>query len=327
MNSRFYKTMTLARFNDHEPEVSGDGLMGSGEPQPPEQAPEHQEQPPAAPSQPDGLMATGDADGTKAPGSDPKSVVPEQFINKETGEVDSIKLAESYNNLRAEFNKRLNGHGVAPEDAETYLDSIKGEDGNFVMPEGTDRFREVPTDDPALLSFAEVAKEAGLTDKQFELLVQGTMTKWNDLLPEPLNIDAEREKLGRNATAMINANKAWVDGLAEQGLITDELKGRAYELARDATGIKLMQTFREQAGELKIPTEGAQAFDQPMTQKEWYNMTLESHGKPGEDFQTFMERKAALGEQIFGDAPSGSSPAGMGVPDSSTSHLRHTKKA
>lgn len=327
MHTRFFKAMALARFNNPEPEASGDGLLAGGDGTAAPAEPQAEQGPQAAdvqrPAQPQGLLASGDAEGKTAPEGQAKTDIPEQFINKETGEVNVDALAKSYNDLRAEFNRTKNGQlGNTPKDADGYLDALKDENGNFVQPEGTDRFRDIPSDDPAIAAAANAAKEAGLTDKQFQTLLSLTMAEWNGLLPEPLDLDAERDKLGKNAVAMVNANKGWIDGLFEQGLMTEDLHARALELGRDAVGVKLMQVLREQSGEMAIPTNGAQAFDQPMTQAEWYNMTLETHGKPGEDFQAFQERKVKLGEQIFGTEPSGTSPQGLGVPQTSSAHLR-----
>jgi hypothetical protein len=323
MNKRLKKAFMLANFADVEPEGEG-GLLDSGEGVQAEDAVQADaaEQQQEQKAQPEGLLASGDEKGEKEPQKG-ETKIPEQFLNKETGEVNVDALAKSYNDLRAEFNRMKNGQqGKSPEDAAEYFKSVQDEEGKFVMPDGTEKFKEIASDDPAMSAVANAAKEAGLTDKQFKTLVESVMIEWNGLLPEPLNMDAEREKLGKNAAALVNANKSWVVGLKEQGLLTDDMYARAMELGRDATGVQLMQALREQAGEMSIPTMPGSGPDAPMSADAWYNMQFETHAKDGENFQQFMERKSAIGEKIFGNAPAGSSPAGYGVPGTSTSHLR-----
>lgn len=334
INTRFWKAMRLANFNDPEPDADGGGLLAGGDATKPEgeagqQEPAgHEEVKPDNQGQPDGLLASGKDALDLGPMADVDGFnIPEKFIDKESGEVNFKALAKSYEEIRAAYNRASQGKdGKAPENHEDYVKSMQDEDGKFVIPEGTDRFGEIANDDPAILGFAKAAKEAGISDKQFQALVQSTMVEWNGLLPEPLNLDEERDKLGKNAPALINANKAWVKGLLEQGQITEDLYTRAMELGRDAVGVKLMQALREQSGEIHIPTLGANSGDMPMSEKEWYGMQFDTHGKPGEDFQSFMERKTKIGESIFGTDPSGSSPAGLGVPDTSSAHLR-TKRS
>ena len=185
---------------------------------------------------------------------------PEQFWNAEKNELNGEKLAKSYNDLRAEFNKGRKGLGKTPDSPDGYLEDFKieRERGEGDDKKTLERIREVAGDDPALLAFAEVAHKNGLTDKQFKSLVSDAMFAFDGLMPEPFDLDREIEALGMptidDAKNLIATNKNWLDRMHADGTLNEDQYLAARQMGMSALGLQTLNALREQAGEKPIPT-------------------------------------------------------------------------
>lgn len=268
----------------------------------------------------DKIGDTGRAD--LDPGTRPEGLA-DQFWNDDANEIRLPELIKSESEAKAQQSKLANevkelrdlkGVPEKPESADKYLEAegLFNEDGNLILPEaGTDRIRSIPADDPALGAFADIAHKNGLTEKQFLGVVGDFMTSMNPLLPEPLDEAAELASLGDGGKQLVQANRVWADGLLKAGEINKVGHGLAIAMGATAEGVKLINTFRGLSGEMPIPIGAVGDEGTEVTKAEWYAQT------PGrDDPPAVWQEWEKQGEELWGTAPAGTSPAGMGMPRS-----------
>ena len=188
--------------------------------------------------------------------------VPEQFWDKDKGEVRLAALTKSYEDLRKEANRLREdkGKGAALETAEAYLEgfTLSTTRGEGDDTQNLDRVRKFNTDDPALLAFAKVAKKLGLSKDEFDTGLTDFLFDINAMLPPPIDLDSEREKLGGKETAAvkIGTNKRWLKNLQTSGEINEAELGRGIAFCADALGVQLIDKLRTMTGEAPIPLRG-----------------------------------------------------------------------
>lgn len=231
------------------PPAKAPGLMGqSGEEDPPPaEPPKHPaegEPPPAEPAK---------------QGERP-TYVPEQFWNDEKKEVDVEAFAKSYSDIRNQNNKLLQDSGGKPlETEEEYLKDfipptkgrpgVGGEEGKPL-----DRFEEgLDAQDPAFVCAAKAAKSALLSKKQFDEFIISYMEEANNLLPEPVNVAGEMEKLGDGGEVMVQTNVNWVHSLKRNGVINQDQHDLLFDFGSTALGVELVNALRTNSGEKPIP--------------------------------------------------------------------------
>lgn len=203
-----------------------------------------------------------------APGERP-DWVPEQFWNAEQG-YNAGAAARSYSELRADTNARLAkaqqmDEGGKPENASDYLKDWKLPDSEGDDGPDFSRFGELKGDDPALVALAETLHEHGVSQKRFDEIARGVMSRIAEHLPEPFNIEAEWERLGgeergkKMSAGVAAAAKALVGG--EHPYALNETEYRAVlRMGRSATEISaLSKIFARMNGETGpgLPVGGA----------------------------------------------------------------------
>ena len=203
--------------------------------------------------------------------NDPKPItverpegLPEQFWDNESGTFKGNDLFEEYKKekdkslgLRQKLSK---GVPTAPESPESY--QINNE--NFADNLGY----EIPENDIGLGIFKKVAFENGLAQEQFEAIYTGYMKealnneelqKENESNPEPSEEDtqaylkSEMEKLGPDATAVVQGIKNFNQQLLYDGLISKEDFSTAQNMGMSASEVRVMNAYRMKAGDISIP--------------------------------------------------------------------------
>lgn len=235
--------------------------------------------------------------------------MPELIKSEHEARSRQSKLANELSEL-----KKQKGIVEAPEKAEAYLEAegLFDGDGNLTMAENeTDRIRAIPADDPALSAFADIAHKNKLSQDQFQGIVGDFLTAMNPLMPEPLNEEAELAALGKDGKQIVQACRTWADGLLAAGRINDIGHGMAVAMGATAEGVKLINEFRALSGEMQIPLGGPVDGGTMVTREEWYANTPNREASPQE--WADWEKQ---GEELFGTAPAGTSPSGMGMPRS-----------
>lgn len=233
--------------------------------------------------------------------------LPENFWDKEKGEPNVEGMAKSYAELRKAFNERNNdkpGEEASAYAAEEFFD----EEGNFKS-----ETIKVAKDDPALMKAYEAAKEAGLGVKQANAFIDKFLGGMADFMPEPVDPQAELEKLGENGPAVVSGLKTWVDGMKNSGEINDDVHSAIMELGKTAAGIKALDVLRSKTGEMSLPIGEALSGSSHMSLQEWYSATYETHAEAGESRADFQKRMSDLGRKLIGNGHGTFSGSGFGI--------------
>lgn len=227
------------------PGLMGDAAKKAGEPAPGQEPPAHPADAPPAPPQ---------------SAAEKPDYLPEQFWNKEKGEVDLKAFSKSYADVRNQYNKLVQDGGGTPlQDPEDYLKDftpptkgrpgVGGEEG---MP--LDRFQEgLDAQDPAFLAAAKAAKKASMTKKQFDEFVISYMEEANKLLPEPINVENEMKLLGDGGETLVKTNLQWINSLKVNGVLNEDQYNLLMDFGATALGVQLTNALRINSGEKPIP--------------------------------------------------------------------------
>lgn len=161
---------------------------------------------------------------------------PENFWSEDDGP-DVEGLAKAYSELRAKMSA---GKHKAPKDGKYDVTNLKD--------------KGVPDDDPMLKDFVGLAKDQGLSQDQFDQLVE-LYANHVGALEEKVTINREQEmkKLGRNADKVIQSTEQWLTKLHNAGTLNgDELEaiGRA---SNNAAFISALSKIRASYMETDIP--------------------------------------------------------------------------
>lgn len=161
---------------------------------------------------------------------------PENFWSEDDGP-DVEGLAKAYSELRAKMSA---GKHKAPKDGKYDVTNLKD--------------KGVPDDDPMLKDFVGLAKDQGLSQDQFDQLVE-LYANHVGALEEKVTINREQEmkKLGRNADKVIQSTEQWLTKLHSAGTLNgDELEaiGRA---SNNAAFISALSKIRASYMETDIP--------------------------------------------------------------------------
>lgn len=161
---------------------------------------------------------------------------PENFWSEEDGP-DVEGLAKAYSELRAKMSA---GKHKAPKDGKYDVTNLKD--------------RGVPEDDPMLNDFVGLAKEQGLSQDQFDQLVD-LYTKNIGAMEEKIEISREQEmkKLGRNADKVIQSTEQWLTKLHSAGTLNNEELEAMGRASNNAAFISALSKIRASYMETDIP--------------------------------------------------------------------------
>lgn len=225
----------------------------------------------------------------------------EQFWDAEKGEANVETLSKSYKDLRTEFNKR--NDDTIGETVEDYGTE------EFYTLDGMEGMKEDPVMQLALVQ----AQEAGMGVKQAQTFISKFMVGLTEFAPQPVDLNAEIEKLGKNGRHMVSGLKTWVDGMKNQGDINDEVHSEILKLGASAAGIRALDVLRQKSGVMNIPTGTAVHGTTHMSSEDWYSATFETHAEAGETRDSYEMRMSKAGETIFGTGHGTFDGSGHGV--------------
>jgi len=189
--------------------------------------------------------------------------LPAEFWDEENGTFKANDLFEEYKKekdkalgLRQKLSK---GAPAAPESPDAYqIDSTKMAEETGV---------EIPENDPGLNIFKQVAFENGLDQEKFENIVHGYMkasmnSKELQEMSQPQGPseedqkayrDEEMKKLGDNAQGQIQGIKNWNQQLFYDGVLSKEDFETAQNMGMSAKEIRVINAYRQAAGNMTIP--------------------------------------------------------------------------
>lgn len=230
--------------------------------------------------------------------------IPEKFWDAKAGEIKTDAMAKAYADLEkahGQLKRDKQGTGKdVPERAEDYFkDGLDlGDDVKNLSLEGPD--------DPGLKAWSEVCHKYGIGKNLATDLAKDMFGMMDKHAPAPIDPDAEFDKLGKGADALIDGVFVYYDGLYQSGQISADDAAHVNELVKTASGVRFLANMRQMAGEEAIPmvaSTGAAA----MTKSQWQEAFKEAVNS--KDYAE-QERLEKIGESIFGTAASRGGPAG-----------------
>jgi len=174
----------------------------------------------------------------QAPVPERPEYIPEKFYNPETGEIRTEEMAKSYTQLEKfstgkeeEMEERI-VEKLAQEHAENVPENYELP----ALPEGITE--EMVNANPLTEWWKDTAKENGFTQDEFEA---GVVAYVEQMQSQQVDIDAEKQKLGENANARIDA----VNDFASKYFPPDEYEALQMTLGTSAEGILALERIME----------------------------------------------------------------------------------
>ena len=161
---------------------------------------------------------------------------PENFWDEESGP-DVEGLAKAYSELRAKMSA---GKHKAPKDGKYEVTSLKD--------------KGIPEDDAMLKDFVGLAKDQGLSQEQFDQMVDLYLNHMGAAEEQfKTSRDTEMKKLGRNAEKIVQSTEQWLTKMQNAGTLNQseiEAIGRA---SNNAAFISALHKIRASYMETDIP--------------------------------------------------------------------------
>jgi len=230
--------------------------------------------------------------------------IPEKFWDAKEGAVKTDAMAKAYADLEkahGQLKRDKQGTGKdVPESAEDYFkDGLDlGDDVKNLSVQGPD--------DPGLKAWGDVCHKYGIGKELATNLAKDMFGMMDQHAPAPIDPDAEFDKLGKGADALIDGVFVYYDGLQKSGQLSAEDADQVNELAKTANGIRFLANMRAMAGEEAIPMV-ASSGERGMTRDQWD--TAFKAAVNSQDYAE-QERLEKIGESIFGTGTARGGPAG-----------------
>lgn len=234
--------------------------------------------------------------------------IPEQFWTTgegdEPGQVNSDAMVKSWKDTRAELAslKAVEGTEV-PEKADAYV---------FTPPTETSvNYDNLNQEDPGMMAIREAAKEAGLSQKQFQTMVGKFFETAENAIPEPFDMDAEMAIVGKNGKAVLDANIRWAQDMMARGLIGQQEYEEFEAMGATGYGVRFLAKVRQEAtGERPIPLEAAPVEGNLPSKEELHQMMGDPKYSNDAKFRADVDGKF---EAVYGTDPAPSSERNMGI--------------
>lgn len=198
----------------------------------------------------------------------PPEWLPENFVKD--GKADYESLAKSWRDLRGKISK---GAHNAPAN------------GKY----DTSKFGENVEDNPMASTMVGWAKDNGLSQAQFDDLVDRLQTNAKEMLEgDMVDPKAEMAKLGPNANAMVNGMVDWARGLVNKGVWSKDDFEEFKIMGGTARGLQALVKIRT-AYEGRVPIESAPMEGAP-SKDEMYAMVADPRYKTDSAYRQKVEK-------------------------------------
>lgn len=227
--------------------------------------------------------------------------LPENFWDGKTNAPNIEALAKAFKDTKSDYDRlKAAGSSKAPAKPEDYTFELKD----------IDHVKAPSSDDPGLQLWRGIAHKHGLTQAQAQGIAAEMMAGAVEFVPQPLNLEAERESLGKNGQAMIDGVYHWAQGLKTRGILNDGEEAELLDLGKSAKGIRVLAKLRELSGEQPFAMTHVIGDGELPTPEEWQIKFGEAVAKGDHAAIAKLEKQGA---QLFGTDPSGSSQRNLGV--------------
>lgn len=227
--------------------------------------------------------------------------LPEQFWDNDKAEPKIQDAIKSWKDTRDELKKAKGKEGTVPAQPEQYV---------YERASTLPAHIATDADKDSVKILQTCAHECGLTQDQFAKFANGYFQRVAEVTPPPPDPAAEKAKLGPNADKVVEAVFGWGKGLVNDGRLSPEEFDEMFVMGSTAAGVRALNKIRELVGGAPIPTNGTSGNALP-SKEEVYAMTRTEKYR---DDPAEQQRVTDLFVQVFGNAPAGVSPKGMGLP-------------
>ena len=184
--------------------------------------------------------------------------VQDKFWNAESKEVNIENLASSYNSLEAKLGSRTED---LTKQIRTDLEAEKlknvPESYKLNVPEMENTKLTINEDMPIVQWWGKTAKEAGLSQEQYDDGVKAFVNNAVANLPNP---ELEKQKLGDNGKERVEAASMW-----SKKHLSPEAYNTVQDLASTADGVKVVEELMKLTKDTTMPTSNT-AIDAQATQ-------------------------------------------------------------
>lgn len=198
----------------------------------------------------------------------PDAEVASEDVIGQDGKVDVDTLIEQ----RSELRKRLSQQD-SDSDGESTDDEEQETTDEGEVPESPDEYDlddeaaeelGIDKESDAFGVLKEAAHESELNTDQFENFVSTYLSKFNEQGVNQIDVEEEKAKLAddaETAEAMINEARQWVDGLYQQGKLTEEEHNAMLNIGNRAEGVRAIVKLRNEVGLTEDIPEGKPVSD------------------------------------------------------------------
>jgi hypothetical protein len=211
-------------------------------------------------------------DSTTVPGApkDRPENIPENFWDKDKGEVNVDAMAKSYADLRKVVSR---GDHKAPADGKYDLKT----------------FGDNAENNPIAGTLSNWAKDNGLSQAQFDDLADKLQTQAKEIMgAEQIDPQAELKQLGPNANAIVDGMVNWARGLVNKGVWSKDDFEEFKIMGGTARGISALMKIRE-AYEGRVPTNSV-PLEGALSREELQQMVADPKYKTDAGYRQKVER-------------------------------------
>lgn len=224
--------------------------------------------------------------------------VPVEDVIDENGQIKEDVLVEQRNELRKKMSQSESDEDESDEDeSEEASDDVPESPDDYDIKITDEDGNEIEDVNEEVLGIAkEAGHEAGLTQEQLQNFVENYEASIAEA--QKVNKQAEYEKISEDpeqAKKIVNQTKDWVQGLHEQGHLSDAEYQRALEMGKDAESINVFRRLQQLTKEETIPTDTGSATGESMDDlkaKESKIMNTEGYDDPGHPDHQRLNRQA-----------------------------------
>ena len=220
--------------------------------------------------------------------------VQDKFWNKDTNEINIEELASSYNSLEKKLGSRT--EDLTKQIREDIANEVKAnvpEEYELKMPEIPEGIEmNLDKEIPLLKWWDNTAREKGLSQEEYNAGIKAFVDNQIDALP---NLDNEKEQLGDNANARIEAADLW----SKKNLSKESYEAIA-NFATTAQGVKALEEIMKLNKDAPIPETETAIEAAPSLEDLRSMMKDPRYWKDGERDQAYINKVSMMYEKYYG---------------------------
>lgn len=220
--------------------------------------------------------------------------VQDKFWNKDTNEINIEELSSSYNSLEKKLGART--EDLTKQIREDIANEVKAnvpEEYELKMPEIPEGIEmSLDKEIPLLKWWGDTARQKGLSQEEYNAGIKAFVDNQIDALP---NLESEKEQLGDNANARIEAADLW----SKKNLSKESYEAIA-NFATTAQGVKALEEIMKLNKDAPIPETETAIEAAPSLEDLRSMMKDPRYWKDGERDQAYINKVSMMYEKYYG---------------------------